>query len=476
MSKKSKSSSSSTSTSTLDKWQTEQWKDLYGQAQKIAANPYQQYGGPTVAGFNNDQTNAFDIVRQNVAGNVGGAALDDAMAATRRATTYTPQVINATGYNPATASAASVNRGDVRNVNAGSILDRDVGAYMNPFLKNVAANAMSDLERTRAIQMMQGADAAKAAGAFGGSRHGVADAETNRNFYDVAGKTLTNLYSTGYDNALGLAGQDLARDLQAQTSNQGVDLNVANTNAGFIQQANLSNQDATNAAARYGADSNMLAQTTNATNAYNAANLGLSAGQQLASMSDQERQQAFGDAALMEQIGNTQQAQTQREYDDALLRWQDQQGESLRDLGLQASVLGGMPILSQTTTGSATGTQTPSVASQIGSAVGTIGSLMSMFSDKNMKSGVKPVSEDKILRGIEKTPVSSWQYDPAKGGPADGGRRHTGPMAQDVAKNLGLGDGRTIPVVDAIGTQFAATKALAKKVKKLEAKTKKGNK
>jgi hypothetical protein len=574
MSKKRSSTTVSNSSSAIDPWQRQQWEGLYGQARELAAKPYQAYSGPTVAGFNNDQTNAFDTARDLATSNVGGAALDQAVAGTQRAMNYMPQTISATSYSPATfsgasagpaalsasrgydaatfggasagpaatAEAAAINRGNIRDVEAGSLLDQDVGAYMNPYLQNVAANAMGDLERSRLIQMVQGGNAARAAGAFGGSRHGVADAETNRNFFDVAGKTLTNLYATGYDNALGLAGQDLTRRMQAQTSNQNVDMNVANTNAGFTQQANLSNrdsvnsmaqfnaglaqqtglqnqdavnaasrfgaesanatsvanqnalnnmaqfdaglaqqaglqnQDAVNTAARYAADSSMTAQRDNVSNAYNAANLGLTASGRMADLSGQQRQNAYGDAAMLEQIGNTQQAQTQREYDDALARFRDQQAEPYRDLGLQASVLSGMPILGSTSTGTSTGTQKPSTADQFGQAVGTIGSLVSMFSDKNMKSGVKPVSEDKILRGIEKTPVKSWRYDPAKGGPNDGGARHTGPMAQDVAKNLGLGDGRTIPVVDAIGTQFAATKALAKKVKKLEAKTKKGKK
>jgi Chaperone of endosialidase len=574
MSKKRSSTTVSNSSSAIDPWQRQQWEGLYGQARELAAKPYQAYSGPTVAGFNNDQTNAFDTARNLATSNVGGAALDQAVAGTQRAMNYMPQTISATSYSPATfsgasagpaalsasrgydaatfggasagpaatAEAAAINRGNIRDVEAGSLLDQDVGAYMNPYLQNVAANAMGDLERSRLIQMVQGGNAARAAGAFGGSRHGVADAETNRNFFDVAGKTLTNLYATGYDNALGLAGQDLTRRMQAQTSNQNVDMNVANTNAGFTQQANLSNrdsvnsmaqfnaglaqqtglqnqdavnaasrfgaesanatsvanqnalnnmaqfdaglaqqaglqnQDAVNTAARYAADSSMTAQRDNVSNAYNAANLGLTASGRMADLSGQQRQNAYGDAAMLEQIGNTQQAQTQREYDDALARFRDQQAEPYRDLGLQASVLSGMPILGSTSTGTSTGTQKPSTADQFGQAVGTIGSLVSMFSDKNMKSGVKPVSEDKILRGIEKTPVKSWRYDPAKGGPNDGGARHTGPMAQDVAKNLGLGDGRTIPVVDAIGTQFAATKALAKKVKKLEAKTKKGKK
>lgn len=406
MSKKRSSTTVSNSSNAIDPWQKAQWQDLYGQAKTIAANPYQKYEGPLIAGFNQDQTNAFDTARAAATGDVGGGTLDQAISGAQAAA----------GYRPAT-------------VTGGNAIDR-VGQYMNPFLQNVAGNVISDMDRARTIQMQGGADAARAASAFGGSRHGVAEAETNRNFYDRLGSTLTDLYSKGYDTAMSTAGSDINRDVNVQS--------------------------------------------TNVQNAYNAANLGLSAATQLAGLSDQERRNAFQDAAMLEQIGNTQQAQTQREYDMALARWQDEQGESLRDLGLQASILSGMPILSSTSSGTSTGTQAPSQADQAKGWINGIGSLIG-FSDRNIKKNIRPADGEAALRGIEKMPVSTWQYDSAKGGPADGSR-YTGPMAQDMSKNLGLGNGKMFPVTDAIGTQFAATKALAKKVKKLESKTKKGAK
>lgn len=36
--------------------------------------PYQGYGGPTVAGFNQDQVNSFDMVRDQAANNAGSQA------------------------------------------------------------------------------------------------------------------------------------------------------------------------------------------------------------------------------------------------------------------------------------------------------------------------------------------------------------------------------------------------------------------
>ena len=102
--------------------------------------------------------------------------------------------------------------------------------------------------------------------------------------------------------------------------------------------------------------------------------------------------------------------------------------------------------------------------SGIGSIVGSLGSAL-IGSDKNIKHDVK--GADSILERMEKIPVKSWRYKPGTM-PGDDGARHVGPMAQDFKGFFGLGDGKTIPAVDAVGVNMAATQQLAKKVKKLE--------
>ena len=104
--------------------------------------------------------------------------------------------------------------------------------------------------------------------------------------------------------------------------------------------------------------------------------------------------------------------------------------------------------------------QNNSMWSGIGSIVGGLGSAL--LSDKRLKTDVKPA--DKILDRVEKIPIKSWRYKPG----IDDGSRHVGPMAQDFKGFFGLGNGTTIPMVDAAGVNMAATQALAKKVRKLE--------
>ena len=50
-------------------------------------------------------------------------------------------------------------------------------------------------------------------GAFGGSRSGILEAETNRAFADQAARTAAGLRQGGFDRATSLAGQDINREI-----------------------------------------------------------------------------------------------------------------------------------------------------------------------------------------------------------------------------------------------------------------------
>jgi len=56
-------------------------------------------------------------------------------------------------------------------------------------------------------------DRAISAGAFGGSRSGVLEAETNRAFAEQAARTAANLREQGFRQALGAAESDLSRSM-----------------------------------------------------------------------------------------------------------------------------------------------------------------------------------------------------------------------------------------------------------------------
>lgn len=95
------------------------------------------------------------------------------------------------------------------------------------------------------------------------------------------------------------------------------------------------------------------------------------------------------------------------------------------------------------------------------------------WSDVTMKEDIAPVDEAQALAAVQETPVSSWAYKAGTMGAAQGGTdKKVGPMAQDVAANMGeqvAPDGKKIDLVSMNGVLMAAVKGLAKKVDQIAA-------
>lgn len=105
----------------------------------------------------------------------------------------------------------------------------------------------------------------------------------------------------------------------------------------------------------------------------------------------------------------------------------------------------------------------------LGAVAGAAGRLLSsapflaMLSSKEAKKDKTPARG--ALRAVEKMPVEEWTY---KKGMADEGR-HIGTYAEDFKRETGKGDGKSIPIVDAIGVTMGAVKELSAKVDKMAA-------
>lgn len=110
----------------------------------------------------------------------------------------------------------------------------NVGAFANPFTSQVINTSMDALNRSRQMAMNDLGAQATRARAFGGSRQGVAQAETNRAFADQAGQMAANLNMQGFNSALGAAQQQQ----QAQLAAAGQMGNLSNLGFGFGQQIN----------------------------------------------------------------------------------------------------------------------------------------------------------------------------------------------------------------------------------------------
>jgi len=81
----------------------------------------------------------------------------------------------------------------------------NIGQFMNPYTSMVTGQTLSDLERQRQMAVNTTGAQATQAGAFGGSRHGVAEALTNEGFARQGAQAFGNLQQQGFNTALGAA-------------------------------------------------------------------------------------------------------------------------------------------------------------------------------------------------------------------------------------------------------------------------------
>ena len=174
---------------------------------------------------------------------------------------FQPQQITPTSFQAAqTGQVAPL---QAQQVQAGQLGTTSLSPYMNPYESQVVGQTLSDLERSRQMQQNVLGAQATAAGAFGGSRQGIAEAETNRAFAEQAARTAGQLRQAGFGQAQQAAQQDIASRMQASLANQQAGLQAGMTSAQLQQQANLANQQAMQQGGMFNVTQGLEAQRLN---------------------------------------------------------------------------------------------------------------------------------------------------------------------------------------------------------------------
>jgi len=172
--------------------------EMLGRGQALGSMPYQAYQGPLTAGQSDLQSQAFS--------GLAGLALP-----TEQMGAFTPTSFTETG----TAQQ-----------------------FMNPYLQG-ALNPQIDAARRQAeIQRVADAGRLTRAGAYGGSRQGVMEAEGNRGLLDrIAGITGTG-YANAYDKAMQQFNteQDRQRVSQDMTNQYGLGTLLKQADLGTLQR------------------------------------------------------------------------------------------------------------------------------------------------------------------------------------------------------------------------------------------------
>ena len=161
------------------------------------------------------------------------------------------------------------------NMDPGNLRDTDFSQYMDPYQQMVIDEQMKEMQRSQDINQMRVSDAAEAANAYGGDRHGVATAEQTRNFQDQQQRWLANLMSGNWRQAqegakfdIGTEYQDIQNQFQGgkqlgALSGIGMDMGLAMqgmTGAAGQQQYGIQNQLIGNAYKEYLISMGMPAQ------------------------------------------------------------------------------------------------------------------------------------------------------------------------------------------------------------------------
>lgn len=112
-----------------------------------------------------------------------------------------------------------------------------------------------------------------------------------------------------------------------------------------------------------------------------------------------------------------------------------------------------------------------SQGSSMGSAIGSIAGMgMMMMSSRGVKNTKGRASGKGAREAIDRLPVDRWKYKPGTpytDAEAGDGPEHVGTYAEDWQRETGMGNGKTINVIDAIGVNMAATKELSRDLKSL---------
>jgi hypothetical protein len=182
------------SESNLSNWVGPYVTNMLGQGQAIANQPYQAYTGQLTAGTSPLQQQAF----QGAAGlsmptNMGG---------------FTPQSFTGQG----TAQQ-----------------------YMNPYLQQALDPQLAEARRQSQITQTQNAGKLTGAGAYGGGRQAIMDAETQRNLATNLANITGQGYSTAYDKAMQQFNTEQQQAQQAQNLTNQYGLNVLGQQAGLGQ-------------------------------------------------------------------------------------------------------------------------------------------------------------------------------------------------------------------------------------------------
>ena len=398
-------SSTQTQTTDLPEWAQPYAKDILAKGKaltNINDNPYQRYDKPRTADFGELQTGAMEGAKTmgpssqlgtatTLAGDVGTRA----MGTNYQAGQFANQFQDPGAYQPGQFSMMQARAPSLQQYQmdpAERVRTQSFArpgsaeAYMSPYMQNVVDIQQREAQRQADIARTGRGAQAVGAGAFGGSRQAIMEAEAARNLAQQKG----DIQATGLQSAYGQAQQQFNAEqqarLQAQLANQQAGLTVGGQNlgarlgvqqlgAGQDLQSQLANQQAFQQAqqareqsrqfgagqglqaaglgAQYGQAAQQLGEQSRQYGAglgMQGLQTGLQAAGQLGALGGQQFQQGMDINKLRSAYGGMEQAQRQRGLDIGYENFMNEQNYPYKQLGFMSDLLRGTPTGSSSVT------------------------------------------------------------------------------------------------------------------------------
>jgi len=250
--------------SNLSNWVGPYVTNMLGQGQALANMPYQAYMGPLTAGQSSVQNQGFNAASNltmpssltSAARTAGSVASVAEGLPAYDSTTFDNQYKAPTAYSPTTSSFSSEGAYQLPDLSKVTATGQATGPtgiaaqYMNPYLQASLTPQLEEARRQSLITQQGNAAKMTQAGAFGGSRQAILDAENQRNL----GTNLANITGQGYNTAYGNAMNQFNADQQRKMQESQFGAQQSMTGAQLGAQYGLAGQQATEASKQYGAN------------------------------------------------------------------------------------------------------------------------------------------------------------------------------------------------------------------------------
>ncbi len=420
-------------TSNIPEYARPYFEDIMTRGQATSQVQYQPYTGERVAGFTPLQEQAFQGIQGlgpsplvGAGAELTGAGIGQFASGSQYAPMQAQQTFQAPQYQgmgvgylgTQAPQLQQYQMGAGPQVRTGSFAQPGAAAqYMSPYMQNVVDVQQREAQRQADIARTQRGAQAVGAGAFGGSRQAIMEAEAAKNLAQQKGDIQATGLQSAYQQAQQAYQTDAARQLQARMANQQAGLTAGQQNLaaalgvqqlgaqtgmqsqqlnqaaqlqaqqqalGQQQAGNLFAQQNAQLAAQYGLEGLRTAEQSRQFGA----DLGLQGAQGIlsgAAQLGQLGQTAFGQQAgalqAQQQAGAIQQAQAQQRQDIGYEEFMRQQLYPQSQLQFLSSLLRGSVVAPQQTM--YTYQQQQPAAAQLAGLAGGLGSLGKAFGAKD---------------------------------------------------------------------------------------------